>query len=415
MLKMQLGILLREYHNLYFIYFFSFFISFISFLFLIKLKYVSLICFIRKMNLENIIQSLHIKISEIKHNDNSKVPVIFLLVGTYPGFSQIHQTPPFICDLLDKYPNISPIVLLFDPYYNNNKTFLLFLNHPDGNTNNNTAINFPEEDVWYYPHVIPSLKASYNGRVAYKYYTISVDPHFVNNFLNEFSSYLTFFWNFIGHDISVIGMKNKYKNLHMPPADCSANVYYNIKYYPQIKYDTYTNKFVLDDSMNTDLKRIVDGLELTSTSNDNVLFDKYQGFMYYYFVKWFETYKHYHLLELRIKNDDPLRQIIFTKHSTKDEWDHLKYRGGPYFDHDQFISDFMNSTEYTLRDYINEQIYQMGELLIKLEIIKKPNETMGYVLSLFMEQYYELKNKNLREFPEVFDNYLSLNTFLGKK
>ena len=82
------------------------------------------------MSNENIIRSINIKISEIKKNN--KTPVIFLLVGTYPGFSQIHQTPPFICDLLDKYHNISPIVLLFDTYYQHNKTPLLFLNNHDG-------------------------------------------------------------------------------------------------------------------------------------------------------------------------------------------------------------------------------------------------------------------------------------------
>jgi hypothetical protein len=67
----------------------------------------------------------------------------------------------------------------------------------------------------------------------------------------------------------------------------------------------------------------------------------------------------------------------------------------------------MKSDQYTLRDYINTQIYEIGELLIKLEIVRLSEDKMKYIGSLFIEQYYEFIHKNLKELPTLFADYLS--------
>jgi hypothetical protein len=375
--------------------------------------------------IENIIQSLTLKINEIEQNN--KIPVVFILIGTYPGFSNIHQTPPYISELI-KDDRISPIVLLFDPYYNHSKVSLLFLNHhdmtneivnnPQQKQHPEMGLDFPEEGVWYNPHYIPALKSSYEGKVSYQYYSNNVSDEYFRIIMVQFikNKHLIFYWNFTGHDIidyftKVI--KNKhYPNIHINKADCSADVYYDIDYYPEIKYNDDENKYILvnqsiefTDYVN-DISQILKKIKDVKEPVDLVLKDKLYGSFYILFEKWLADFKTYRSWEIQIRNDDPSKIITFTKDSTKDEWRHLSYRVGVYFDTTKFINGFMKSKEYLLSEYINNQIYQMGEIIIELESLSATSDELNFVQSLFIEQHFNLIRENSKKIPMLFECFI---------
>ncbi len=337
-------------------------------------------------------KQLNEKINSIK--ESNMTPIVFFLIGTYPGYSQIHQTPPYICEVIND-ENLAPIVILFDSIYEQNNQPLNFLVKK-----NETVM----PGVWYYPHYIKSLKKSYHGKVAYQYYPSNVNEQLMQELLKCVNPNLTFIWSFT----STTFCKNFNKSCHIPEGNCMADLNFQSEYFPMIKFEN--NKYTIENN-NFQLNTIVDEIiklhpfKLEMENSKLEYFSKLEklyGFVYYYIVKWLEEFKIYKTWEIQIRLYDPTYKIKFTKDSTPEEWNHFKYRVGPYFDVDKMINKFSHSDIYTLEDFINNSIFENANQLIKLDSIDMPESDKQVQFSSFYDEY-EKSNK----MPSIFTNYLN--------
>jgi hypothetical protein len=331
------------------------------------------------------------KIDTIKKSN--KIPVMFFLIGTYPGFSNIHQTPPFICEII-KDDKIAPIVILFDEFYHESKKPLEFLVKKNENL---------EMGKWYYPLYIKELNASYNGKVAYQYYSKNMTENLMKELLTLVSPNISFVWSFT----STTFCKNFNEFCHIPEGNCMANLYFQYEYFPTIKCDKNNNYYIENNGIELDL--IIDEiikikkLELDNLTRLNQLY----GFVYYYINNWKEEFQIYRSWEIQIRLYDPTRKIKLTKESTVDDWNHFKYRVGPCFDVDKLIYNFNKSELYSLEDYINYSIFENGCQLVKLETIGSSNLDTQFQINSFYEQHEDLINTKSSKLPSLFGNYLS--------
>lgn len=333
--------------------------------------------------------------------ESNMTPVVFFLIGTYPSYSQIHQTPPYICEVIND-EHLAPIVILFDSIYEQNPQPLDFL------VKKNEAVM---PGTWYYPHYINSLKNSYHGKVAYQYYPKNVNEQLMQELLTCVNPNLTFLWSFT----STTFCKNFNGQFHIPEGNCMANLNFQSEYFPVIKLEN--NQYSIENNdiqLNTIVDEIIKlhpfKLEMENSSSSKLEYfsklEKLYGFVYYYITKWVEEFKIYKTWEIQIRLYDPTYKIKFTKDSTQEQWNHFKYRVGPYFDVDKMINKFISSDSYTLEDFINGSTFENASQLIKLDAINMMESDKQVQFSSFYEEYEKLLDEKSNKMPSIFTNYL---------
>jgi hypothetical protein len=345
-------------------------------------------------------QQLKEKINTIK--ESNKTPVVFFLIGTYPGYSQIHQTPPYICDIIND-DNLAPIVILFDSMYEENNIPLTFL------VKKHETL---EPGTWYYPHYIKSLNNSYQGKVAYQYYPMNVTEQLMQELLTLVSPNITLLWSFT----SITFCKNFNQPCHITEGNCMANLNFQSEYFPVIRFEN--NKYYIENndiSLNTIVDEIIKlhpfKLDIDNFSSSKLEYfsklEKLYGFVYYYIMKWLEEFQIYKTWEIQIRLYDPTYKIKLTKDSTPEEWNHFKFRVGPYFDVDKMINKFSLSDIYTLEDFISNSIFENASQLIKLDAIDIPESDKQFQFSSFYDEYEKLIESKSNKMASIFSNYLS--------
>lgn len=355
-----------------------------------------------KTKMDSLKSSLLEKITEI--NVSNKTPVIFFLIGTYPGYSNIHQTPPYICDVI-KDDNMSPIVILFDSFYKNKNNTE---SNPLAFLTNKTELSECNEGTWYYPHYIKNLKNSYMGKVAYQYYAENMTEELMNELLNMVSPNLSFVWSFTSITFGKDFIKKE--NCHILEGNCMANLKFQSDYFPVIKMKNNNQYYIESNSIT--LTEIVDEIIKLqpfkiATNQELEYFSKLEqlyGFVYYYVSRWLEEFKSYKTWEIQIRLYDPTNKLKLTKWSSSEDWNHFKYRVGPYFDVDKMIKQFKLSDFDSLEDFINHSIFENGMQLVKLDSIDLSESSRETQFSSFYEEYEQLLNSN--KLPNLFSNYL---------
>jgi hypothetical protein len=341
--------------------------------------------------LDNLKNDLINKINQITSLDET--PVIFFLIGTYPGFTWHHQTPPIICDMI-KDEKISPIVIMFDPQYNKCTKSLLFL------TENVKSDITPGS--WYYPNYIKEIDDSYNFRVAYQYHTFNVDDQILYSLLQVVSPHITLLWSFTG-----LTFREHNNNLmcHIPQGNCMADVQYDYEYHPQI----VSGKLKIKTLCISTLKDFIDKILIEKNVKKISLL---HGYIYNYIKKWTQLFQLYRKYEIRIRTDDPKICTTLSKSSSINEWDHLKYRLGSFYNKPvkELISKFMESQFETLVEYLNNEIYDTGNIILILyNLDEYSNINNKPQLIDFIDNHTDLINQNEQLLPSIFMNFIRIN------
>ena len=334
------------------------------------------------------------KISEIESNE--KVPIIFLLVGTFPGFSNIHQTPPIICQMI-KNEKFSPIVILFDSVYKRNKTSLEFLKNEKASKEEEV-----NEGQWYYPDSIPVLNDSYHKKVAYQFYSTEVDDDNMCELVKHISPNLTLLWSFTGQTFCN-QIEIDYFKCQIPEGECAADIYYQAEYSPQIDYDTENGLGYYFKNFSTSIDDFIKDFKITK---DEKVKDQISGFIYYFLIKWYDEFKTYRSWELQIRLNDPIRRITFDKLSNEDEWKHFLYRAGCYMNVKTLITHFKKSSFHTLEEFINQEIFNLGLNLVEFDFIDCDQEEIIRHKGIFIDEYLFFIEKKKAEFPLIFQRVI---------
>lgn len=356
--------------------------------------------------LKNIAKSIDEIIFKIK--SKKKTPMIFLLIGSCPSYSYIQQTPPVILEYI-KNPDISPIVFMIDQFYNN-ETKQHTLSFLDLNITDFTQF---QPGKWYYPDYIPGLKDYYHKRVAYQFYPNNITMEEVLEFmqLKSVVDTMTLIWSFTGFIVNPTFPINNHKML-IPDGNCSANVKYNSIYWPKLAIQN--NEYILVD-MENNFEEIANDFVIafdeTNEKKKNIKLNQLYGFVYYSLQKIIEETAGLRSWEIQLRTRDPEWKIAFNKDSTQKEWDHFKMRARYFYNIEKLYTQFMNSQYYTLQDYINSSIYNIGNKLVEINMINviyhKFQQEEGYQLEDFLTNYQALITEDIRGLPSIFSNMMN--------
>jgi hypothetical protein len=333
------------------------------------------------------------------------IPVIFVMIGSFPGFSSNHQheRPPILHDIINNSELIHSYVILIDPDY----TKKIPINIPPG-----TWYNDPE----------------YHDKVSFAYFPSLVENNDISRIINVISGKISIaVWSFTGDNFGEINHQNN-PHIHIPPGNCLANTTYNGHYHPQIVIEDNRVVFKpithdLNHSiamMKNVFKNIVIGKSYDSQKLEVLLA---QGFSYYILKDWFERIKIMYSWVFQITTDsDETRRRCLDKFSTENDWAFLDYRIGPYYNSTTLREEFMKSNDNTVINFICNKINQMGCSVIELDnmislfnnhsITVENDHYLQNVIAIsvasFCDQYdsYFIK-KNSRIFPQIFENYLT--------
>jgi len=334
---------------------------------------------------------------------NGNIPIIFLLVGTFPGFSNIHQTPPIIFQMI-KNERFSPIVILFDSVYKKNTSSLEFLKDEKS-----PKEELVKEGDWYYPDKIPVLDDNYHKKVAYQFYSIDVDDDNMGELLKHISPNLTLLWSFTGQTFCD-KLKIDYLKCQITEGDCGADIYYQAEYFPQIDYDSKNGLGYYFKTFSTSIDDFIKDFKITK---DEKVKKQISGFIYHFLIKWYAEFNTYRSWELQIRLNDPTHRITFDKLSTEQEWGHFMYRAGCYMNVKTLISHFKKSSFHTLEEFINQEIFNLGLNLVEFDFIDCDQEEITKHKGIFIEEYLYFIEKNKVEFPQIFQR--TIETLFRKK
>jgi hypothetical protein len=377
------------------------------------------------MIIEKIIDDLNNKILSIVAE--SKFPLIFILIGTYPGCSRIHQTPPIICEYI-KNDNLSPIIVSFEPNYARNNTSLHFLNKNSKHdiSSGQLIIDDIKENTWYYPEFIQQLNASYQGKVAYQYNTIAIDEYNLNKILCSLSQNkgLVFVWNFVGIEFPSI-LKLPLTKFNIPYASCMANVKFDIEYNRNVKkndkiqnpnetnqpdvgeeYELVSVTETFSEAIEEFQNLIVEQLDgvISIVKHSRIMFLK--ALIINSIKNWVECFGILYLWENKVRLLDYRKKVCLNKDSPNDDWEHYKYRSNINDEIEKLKKKFMGSRFYDFIDFLNNEINEQTMLLIKFDSYDYLDSmlTSNYFKININTQFSSLSLNNMKNTNENYDN-----------
>jgi hypothetical protein len=348
------------------------------------------------INFAQLVFNIKQKIIEIKEADQKNIPVVFLLIGSYPGYSPHQQTPPVIKKYL-KNKCIHPIVVLIDGYYasihtekkNNTLNFM---------TSDNTKPN-PYE--WYYPDTLMPINIKCEDRVAYQYYPNIIEEAEINTLINMdfINNTLTHLWCFEG--------RFNFKNTNMlcvPSSNCMAEVDSEIEYWPNITFNIETNTYMFTPLFNS-IEQVINDVNKNKDSEN-------KRFLSNMLRKWSEKYSTYRKWEVFIRVNDPSHRCVLGRESSRADWTHLYYRSNIKSNHiDKIDQEFLKSSHHTLKEFLDDEIYNMGVSLIKVGFHQNPSSYN--IQELYDSLNEQMKINNSVTLPSIFHDilYERLNSF----
>lgn len=347
------------------------------------------------INYQQLLFNINQKVCEVKQADQRNIPVIFVLIGSYPGASQIHQTPPVIKKYLEN-EYIYPIVILIDGYYasihteekNNTLNFM---------TSDNTK---PNPYQWYYPDTLMPLNIKCHNRVAYQYYPNIIDESELQILVRTdvIKDNLTHVWCFEGR----LFIENT-NMLCSPASSCMANVDSEIEYFPVITFNSETNSYMFKPMFNS-IDEVINEIN-TDTDNDKKMLS---GFLYNMLEKWCNEFSTYRKWEIFIRLKDPSRKCELGRESTISDWTHLYYRANikiARINASNIIhKKFLKSEHHTFKQFLDDNIYKMGITLINLGSRQKASSyDIQRVYDSFNE---EMSLENNTVLPSLFSDIL---------
>ena len=353
--------------------------------------------------INTLILNLKLKVDEIYLE--GKTPIIFYLIGSYPYSNLYHQTPPIIQKYLE-FENVSPIVIAIDPEYKNNPRVLSFLVSGEQEQTDHININI-RDNQWYYPTIInhnhredktKTLSLNYYGRVAYCYLSCFIEENelktIIESIRNENKEVLSLVFSFTGfkyfqnieyrhnkHNIEMNEYEFDFKDnssFRNPNADCMADIINDIDYNPPIELVSsdsdisIKNKFRFIENIN--LEYILENLKISFKKKNALDIIKYNSFAKTYIIKTLSWLKSLKSWETQIRLNDPLKKVSINKNSSYQEWEHFKYRVGSYLDIKHIREIFNQSSLFTLEQFINNLIYDIGVNIIDIIIIQNKLE-----------------------------------------
>jgi hypothetical protein len=129
-------------------------------------------------------------------------------------------------------------------------------------------------------------------------------------------------------------------------------------------------------------------------------------------LKWSEKYSTYRKWEVFIRLNDPSYRCELNRNSSETDWNHLYYRASIKTNQiDEISQDFLQSSHHTFKEFLNDEIYKMGVLLIKIGFHQNP--TSYNIQELYDSLNEQMKIDNNKKLPDIFDDILShrLNAF----
>jgi hypothetical protein len=376
--------------------------------------------------IDDLINDLNIKITEIL--DAKKFPLIFILIGAYPGISQIHQSPPIIGEYI-KDDNISPLIISFEPTYKINNTSLKFLTNTSDVEEQITEsvvkdndVNAIEENKWYYPHFVPKLKDSYKGKVGYKYLQLEINSSNINKIMSFLakSKGIVFLWNFTSiefrYDTDLPSTK-----LSVPPSDCMGNVTFNIEYNRCIKntgpqeYELVNTETMIPLYMEEFKNLITIQLEdgVTVINHSRIIFLK--GVIVNYIKTWFDWFKDIYIWENKVRLTDYRKLVTLSVSSPMADWFHYIYRSDMQYIITKLKKEFMSSKFHYFIEFLNNEIYNKVIMLITFDSYDFLDEMLTNKLteeSIASTLNYNFNvNVNKEEIVHEFHTYYSKKTY----
>ncbi len=324
--------------------------------------------------IDEIIKDLNCKITEII--DSRKFPLIFILIGAYPGISQIHQTPSIICEYI-KDDNLAPLIISFEPYYKTKKEPLQFLtNTSDVEEMNPTGVTMEdiEENKWYYPHFIPKLKDSYKGKVGYKYLTLEIKPPTINKIVHFLATSpgIVFLWNFTSIEFPY-NCHLPASKFSIPPSNCMANIKYNVEYNRFIKntspneYELVNNQSMIEFYME-EFKSLINKQsddDLSINNHHRIQFLK--GVIVNYIKTWIEWFRDIYIWENKVRLTDYRKLVTLSISSLNEDWFHYIYRSNMSDIITKLKKQFMSSNFQYFVEFLNHEIYTKTMMLITFD------------------------------------------------
>ena len=92
--------------------------------------------------------------------------------------------------------------------------------------------------------------------------------------------------------------------------------------------------------------------------------------------------------------------------SNEQEWQHLIYRAGCYINVKTLITHFKKSGFYTLEEFINQEIFNLGLNLIEFDFINYDEEEITRNKDIFIDEYLFFIETRKVEFPQIFQRIL---------
>jgi hypothetical protein len=349
------------------------------------------------INFDQLVFNINQKISEIKEADQKNIPVVFLLIGCYPGYSPHQQTPPVIKKYL-KNKCIHPIVVLIDGYYASIH-----------NEKKNNTLNFMTSDdtkpnpyEWYYPDTLMPINIKCEDRVAYQYYPNIISEAELNTLINMdfINNTLTNLWCFEG----AFRFNNNTNMLCIPKSSCMADVDSEIEYWPNITFNIETNTYMFTPLFNS-IEQVINDINKNKDSEN-------KRFLSHMLRKWSEKYSTYRKWEVFIRVNDPSHRCVLGRDSSPSDWTHLYYRSNIKSNHiDKIHQKFLESPHITFKEFLDDEIYNMGVSLIKIGFHQNPSPYN--IQQLYDSLNEEMKIVNNIKLPSIFDDilYQRLNGF----
>ena len=178
-------------------------------------------------------------------------------------------------------------------------------------------------------------------------------------------------------------------------------------------------KYILMDMENNFDEIVNDFINAFNETNEkpqvkNAKLAQLNGFVYYSLKKIIEEIPGLRSWEIQLRTRDPEWKINFNKKSTQKEWEHFKMRAHYFYDIDKLYAQFMNSDAYYLSEFINSTVYNIGNNLIRINLIEEKYNNPDYNVQIneskqledFISNYHSLVSADIRGLPGIFSNNL---------
>lgn len=353
-----------------------------------------------------LIESLEMTIKKIK-SEQMKNPLVMILFGSYPSFSQDsgtpHHAPKYLDYLLANYPDVFPVVLAIDPLYTpenirqDNSLGFLKYNQEDliKLVDNRDRFNQDPES-----NVSDRYILTKNKKIVYRFLGWTLDEPEIDHLfwylnLKAIDGVPTLFWNFIGHHVGNEEIIKK-GYLHYPEANCMGDVGSDLTYFPllikdknggyQVKENPKSLSKLLENYQSTMTKYLT--LDVDDSSEKKKLETKiqfYESNLYYILNEILGRFKGYLSWTNQFQKEGFVVDRTENNYLEKAETVRQRLRGFGY--EDKLVKEFEESKYKTLDDFVRGEIFSIGSNCLDFLSILDSNFNYSDSLASLIDGY----------------------------